>query len=371
MTRKVNRRFVVLGGVGAIGRVVVRDLFESHPRNRILVADFNEVAGREYARSFGSRRVTAAFADATKPRQLAKLLRGHTVVVNCTQHDFNLNVMQAALAAKVHYLDLGGLFSWTRKQLKLNQKFKRAGLTAILGMGCSPGITNVMTRAAVEEQAHVDSVRIRVGARDFNAQPMDFFFPYSAQTVVEELTLTPWIFERGRFREVKPRTGWEQVRFPRPVGTQWVVRTRHSEVATIPLSFAHKGLTNCDFAVSFDRGFVREVVRRLQSGWTVREFARLPTPRTKPNDYEISRVIVTGNKRTITVDCHARANRAWHASAGDVDTGCPPSIVAQMIAVGTIVERGVLAPEIAVPVKPFFRELRERGMRIVMKVNTP
>jgi saccharopine dehydrogenase-like NADP-dependent oxidoreductase len=236
-------------------------------------------------------------------------------------------------------------------------------------MGCAPGITNIMTRAAVEELERVDSVRIRVGAKDFNARPTDFFFPYSAQTVVEELTLTPWVFERGRFREVKARTGWERVRFPKPVGTQWVVRTRHSEVATIPLSFAHKSLSDCDFAVCFDRRFVREVVKRLRNGWTVREFAKLPTPRAKPNDYEISRAIVTGNRRTITMDCHARANRAWHASAGDVDTGCPPSIVAQMIATGIIAQRGVLAPEVAVPVKPFFRKLRQRGMKIVMKEN--
>jgi saccharopine dehydrogenase-like NADP-dependent oxidoreductase len=371
MTTENKRRFVVLGGVGAIGRVVVRDLFESHPRNQILIADFNEAAAREYARSFRSRRVTAAFADATEPRQLAKVFHDRAVVINCTQHDFNLNVMQAALAAKVHYLDLGGLFSWTRKQLKLNRKFKHAGLTAILGMGCSPGITNIMTRAAVDELEHVDSVRIRVGSKDFNARPADFFFPYSAQTVVEELTLTPRVFERGRFREVKPRTGWERVRFSRPVGTQWVVRTRHSEVATIPLSFADKGLSNCDFAVSFDRGFVREVVKRLQNGWTVREFAKLPTPRAKPNDFEISRVIVTGRRKTIIVDCHAKSNRAWHASAGDVDTGCPPSIVAQMIATRRIVQRGVLPPEVAVPVTPFFRELRQRGMRIVMKESKP
>lgn len=370
MTNNRNNRgrcFVVLGGVGAIGRVVVRDLFESHPRNRILVADYNEAAAGEYARSFDSRRVSAAFADATKPKRLAKVFRGHAVVINCTQHVFNLNVMRAALAEKTHYLDLGGLFSWTRKQLNLDKKFKDAGLTAILGMGCAPGITNVLTRAAVEKMKHVDSVRIRVGARDFNARAADFFFPYSAQTLVEELTLPPWVFQRGRFREVKPRTDWERVRFPRPVGTQWVVRTRHSEVATIPLSFAHKGLSDCDFAVSFDRGFVRKVVKRLQNGWTVREFAKLPTPRAKPNDYEVSRVIVIGDRKTITVDCHAKANRTWHASAGDVDTGCPPSIVAQMIASGVIVERGVLAPEVAVPVKRFFRELRKRGMRIVIK----
>ena len=38
-----TRNFVVLGGVGTIGRVVVRDLVESHPRNRILIADYNEI----------------------------------------------------------------------------------------------------------------------------------------------------------------------------------------------------------------------------------------------------------------------------------------------------------------------------------------
>jgi saccharopine dehydrogenase-like NADP-dependent oxidoreductase len=97
----------------------------------------------------------------------------------------------------------------------------------------------------------------------------------------------------------------------------------------------------------------------------------LPTPRAKPNDYEISRVIVTGNHKTVTVDCHAKANRRWHASAGDVDTGCPPSIVAQMIATGVIAQRGVLPPEVVVPVTAFFQELRKRGMRIVMKEIKP
>lgn len=367
MTKRINRSFVVLGGVGAIGRVVVRDLFESHPRNRVLIADYNETAARAYARSFRGCRVSVAFADAGQSKQLAKLFRGHAVVINCTQHDFNIKVMRAALAAKVHYVDLGGLFHWTRRQLKLNGQFKRAGLTAVLGAGCAPGITNVMTRAVADRFEHIDSVQIRVGAKDLNAEPADFFFPYSAQTIVEELTLKPWVFAHGKFREVKPRTGWERVGFSRPVGAQWVVLTRHSEIATIPLVFWHKGLRECDFKVGFDREFVQEVTRRLKGGWTVRDFAKLPTPRGKPNDYEVSRVIVRGGKKTVTMDCHAKANRRWHASAGDIDTGCPPSIIAQMMATGTIMERGVLPPEIAVPVKLFFRELRKRGMKIVVK----
>jgi saccharopine dehydrogenase-like NADP-dependent oxidoreductase len=224
-----------------------------------------------------------------------------------------------------------------------------------------------MTRAAVDRVGNVDSVRIRVGAKDFNAKPADFFFPYSAQTVVEELTLAPWVFERGKFREVQPRAGWERINFPQPVGPQWVVRTRHSEVATIPLSFKRHGLAFCDFKVCFDRPFVREVVKRLKGGWTVHDFAKLPAPRGKPDDYEVSRVIVRGGRKTITMDCHAKAKRRWHASAGDIDTGCPPSIVAQMIATGAITQRGVLAPEVAVPAEPFFRELRKRGMKVVLK----
>jgi saccharopine dehydrogenase (NAD+, L-lysine-forming) len=371
MTTRKKRSFVVLGGAGAIGRVVVRDLFESHPRNRILIADYNEAGARAYARSFRGRRVSAAFADAGETKHLAKLFRDHTVVINCTQHDFNLKVMRAAVVAKFHYIDLGGLFYWTRRQLKLNQQFKRAGLTAILGAGCSPGITNVMTRAAADRFDRITSVRIRVGARDLNAKPADFSFPYSAQTIVEELTLNPWVFARGKFQQVKPRSGWEQVDFSRPVGAQWVVLTRHSEIATIPLTFRTKGLQECDFKVGFDRKFVREVTKRLKAGWTVRDFAKLASPRGKPNDYEVSRVVVRGDKKTVTMDCHAKANRRWHASAGDVDTGCPPSIIAQMVATGMIAQRGVLPPEAAVPVQPFFRELRQRGMRIVVKESKP
>jgi lysine 6-dehydrogenase len=332
-----QRKFVVLGGCGAIGRVVVRDLFESHRQNQITVADYRPV------RHIRSPRVCTIFADA---RDATKALRGHTVVINCTQHDFNLHVMRAALKAGVHYLDLGGLFHHTRRQLKLDQRFKRAGLTAILGMGCAPGITNVMTRAAVEQLGSAKSAKIRVGTKDFNPAPG---FPYSAQTILEELTLTAWVVEGGKFREVKPRTGWERVKFPRPVGSQWLVRTRHSEVATLPVTF---NLRQCDFKVGFDRQFVRDVMTGT--------VPNRPASRGKPDDYEIARVIVDG----LILDCHTRANKRWHASAGDVDTGCPPSIVAQMIATGQITQRGVLPPEVAVPVGPFFKELQKRGMEV-------
>ncbi len=325
----MNRRFIVLGGCGAIGRVVVRDLLESHRANQITVADFRPVT------LIRSQRVKTVFADARRAD-----LRGHDVVINCTQHNFNLHVMRAALRDRVHYIDLGGLFMWTRRQLKLHRSFERAGLTAVLGMGCAPGIVNVMARALSPKR----SVKIRVATKDFNPAPG---FPYSAQTIREELTLTAWIVKGGKFKEMPPRTGWERMKFPAPVGWQWLVRTRHSEVATLPVTF---GLRECDFKVGFDRQFVRDVMAG--------KIPNQPVDRGRPDDYEIARVVADGR----VMECHARSRK--HASAGDVDTGCPPSIVAQMIVTGQITQRGVLPPEVAVPMEPFFKELAKRGMEI-------
>lgn len=374
MTRpaSIARSYVVLGGCGVIGRTVVRDLLASDRRNRVLIADYDGRAAASYARNLRSRRARGVLADASKPAALARLLRGHAAVLNCVQHDFNLRVMRAALEAGVHYVDLGGLFHWTRRQLRLDARFRRAGLVAILGGGCAPGITNVLARLVCDRLDRVETIRIRVGAVDRAPRPAGFVFPYSAQTIVEEMTLKPWIFRGGRFRAIAPRSKWERVRFPAPVGRQWCVCTRHSEIATIPLSFRAKGVRACDFMVSFDRAFVRELVRRLEAGWTVRDFAKLPAPRGKPDDVEVARVEVKGwvggRRRVIVADCQAKPKRAWHASAGDIDTGCPPSILAQMIAGGLVAEPGVHAPESVVPVNPFLRELRRRGMRVTVRL---
>ena len=355
-------RFVVLGGAGAIGRVIVRDLFESSRRNHILIADYDADAATNFARTYGTSRVSSAGADARKVRKLATTLAGNSVVINCTRHQYNLNVMEAALHAGTHYLDLGGLFVWTRRQLKLKRRFAERGITAVLGMGCAPGLTNVMARYAAEQFDRVHSIRIRVGGVDFNSREGDFAFPYSAQTIIEELTLAPWKWSGGRFVKSAPRSGWESLDFGKPVGRVWAVMTRHSEIATLPLCFKSKGLRYADFKVGFDRAFVREVMKRLHAGWTIRNFEALPASRSHPNDYEVTRVIVHGGNKSVVMDCHAHSNPRWQASAGDIDTACPASIVAQMIAAGSIRSPGVWAPEDIVPARPLFDECKKRGM---------
>ncbi len=37
------------------------------------------------------------------------------IVIHAVHHEFNINVMKACLITKTHYLDLGGLFRYTKK----------------------------------------------------------------------------------------------------------------------------------------------------------------------------------------------------------------------------------------------------------------
>lgn len=366
---------MVLGAAGTIGRVVVRDLLTSDRRCHVVCADFERERVEALVASLRTRRATAVVVDVTRPTRLVRALRGQSVVINCTQHTHNLEVMRAALAARVHYVDLGGLFTWTRRQLALNSAFERAELLAIPGMGCAPGITNVLSRLAVERLGRVERLEIRVAAIDRTCTPGAFVFGYSPQTIVEELTLRPWVFSGGRFRTIPPRTRWERVSFARPVGPSWVVCTRHSEVATLPVAFRSAGLKDCDFKVGFDRAFVRTLIRRLRRGDRLRDLAIEGRRTAMPDDHEISRVIGTGPvsgglRTTVIIDCHAAARPEWEASAGDVDTAVPASIVAQMIVKGRITACGVIPPECVVPVDPFLDALQRRGLRVVIKTTT-
>src|SRR5262249_20317529 len=147
-TSKRKPLVAVLGGAGAMGRATVFDLTAAGHAVRLLEAD--TAAAARIARRYGHGRAEAARADARHPRSLATARRGPGAVAHCPPYAFNLAVMEAALRARCHYLDLGGLFHTTRKQLTLDGEFRKRRLLAVLGMGSAPGIMNVLARAAAD-----------------------------------------------------------------------------------------------------------------------------------------------------------------------------------------------------------------------------
>ncbi|HKB46302.1 MAG TPA: saccharopine dehydrogenase NADP-binding domain-containing protein, partial [Ktedonobacterales bacterium] len=106
---------VVLGGGGAMGRITVRALAEDTRVAQVTVADLRlEAAERTIAwLAEGRAKAHAAACDVRDEAALAALLGGADAVLNATDYPFNLAVMRASLAAKVHYADLGGLFHMT------------------------------------------------------------------------------------------------------------------------------------------------------------------------------------------------------------------------------------------------------------------
>jgi len=116
-------RAIVVGGAGAMGHIVVRDLARSPGVELVTVADLDaeraaqvaaatakESAGAEI-RSAGANVADHAFPD---------LLAGHDVCIASVAYRLNLHIVQACLTAGCHYVDLGGLFHVARKTLEFD-----------------------------------------------------------------------------------------------------------------------------------------------------------------------------------------------------------------------------------------------------------
>ncbi len=398
MDKAGKHSYVVLGGGGAMGRAIVRDLYESDPQSRILVADYNIEAARQAARDLGTTaadggRIEVKQADVRDTKALTALLRGHEVVINATNYYWNLQVMRAALEAGAHYADLGGLFHTTRKQLELDEDFRRAERLAVLGIGSAPGIMNVLARYGAERLERVEAIRIYNGSIDKTPSASVLSFGYSLLTILDEAMMKPVIFENGEFRETEPFSGTETVHFPPPVGTQSVHRAIHSEVATLPLTYQSKGIHECSFKINLAPSDIERLQFLVGLGLASTESIqvrgqkvsprdvlqalvdKLPRTEAPPDDNEVLRVVVEGKEKgrrvRYTLDAFAEADRKRGLSAVSIDTGAPPSIVAQKVARGEIRQRGVHPPETCIDPEPFFEEIARRGMRVRMTREEP
>jgi len=371
-------KYVVIGGAGAMGRITVRDLVQfAEPDDEIVIADFDLGRASDLASQIEDRRVTAIAIDVRDIQATAKSLSGAFAVINCIQHHLNLDVMQAAIEARTHYLDLGGLFHITLKQLPLDLEFRRIGKLAILGMGAAPGITNVLARMGADQIDTLREIHCRVASVDKTKYRNSPALPisYSLQTILEEFSIEPAVFTKGKLKFVPPMSGLEPMRFPPPVGLQRPMHTIHSELATLPNSFP--GVQEVSFKIAFDPVFLDRVKFLRDFGFASHDPISVSGMNVKPIEvvnkvamaqknaeqvgplrhYEVIRTIVKGKRKTITLDCHCK-------NVPDVNTGASPAVAACMIAAGEITGSGVHPPENIVPPKAFFSHLKRRGIRL-------
>ena len=320
------------------------------------------------------------------------MLRGAEAVVNAAQYEINLDVMRACLAARCHYLDMGGMFHTTRRQLELSGEFAERGLTAVLGMGAAPGITNVLCRAACDELDSVERIELAFAAAAPGAVPGQVFAPpYSIRTIMQEFCEESVQFIDGELRRQPALAGRKCIDFPGPIGAVDCVFTLHSEPATLPLAYAHKAVREVTWRLGLPgalentvRAFATAGLGNPQAITTTngdivpvdflaacieQNLERHAVPPAESVEYGCIRAEVSGvsdrGAMTVRLECLLEAHGSPPDVAG-IMTGTPAAIAALMIAQGEARLPGAHGAESVIPPSLMVARLRESNFITTM-----
>ncbi|MCI0636082.1 MAG: saccharopine dehydrogenase NADP-binding domain-containing protein [Actinobacteria bacterium] len=371
-------RIAVLGA-GAMGSAAAV-LLARHPDIELLVVDVDEGRAARVAERVGAR---ARGFDA-HAGELTSVLKDVSAVAACLPYKLNVEVMEAALAAGCHYADLGGLYHVTLKQWELDERFRDAGLSAVMGIGSAPGITNVLARLGADrlDEGSVRSIDLVNGSVDLSEGGGEFGVPYSAETILDEFTLPAVVFEDGELKEVPAGSGVIDWEFPEPVGTQPAMYTLHSEPATLPRTIP--GVRDVRWRLALPRPIHEGFSFLVRAGLASRDPVLTPSgavvPRDvlvavlnqlaaaeeEPADREVIDVRVAGTSDGAPAVYRALASfrpPRERLSAGAFGTAIPIAVTARWLAEGRV-PPGVYPPETAFDPEAFAADLGREGVEV-------
>jgi saccharopine dehydrogenase-like NADP-dependent oxidoreductase len=349
-------KVAVLGAGGTIAPAIVHDLAESSEVADMLLLDLDGERAAAVAERHGAGKATARPVDARANDELAAQLGEIDVLVNTAAYRINLEAMRACLDAGCDYIDLGGLYRMTYRQLELATEFERSGLLALLGMGSSPGKTNLMAaRAVAELGAAPRAIEVCAGGRDPLATGK-FSPPYAVQTLLDELTMAPVVLLDGTATEVAPLADGGTVDFGEPIGVAETIYTLHSELATFGESFGAR-------EVSFRLSLAPALLERLKAliGAAPDEVAAAAREAVPPSPETVSvhLVIAHGEERSVAVRAITRPHFGLGGSI--VSTASPAAAAVRLLARGELTATGALPPERCIEPAVMFAELESRG----------
>jgi lysine 6-dehydrogenase len=354
---------VAVLGAGTIAPAVVRDLAESDEVTALRILDLDAGRARAVASAHGLGKASEHEVDTRQG--LSQALDGSDVLVNCASYRVNLEAMQACLEAGCHYLDLGGLYWMTSRQLALHDRFVDAGLLALLGIGSSPGKTNVMARRAVQELDVVEQIEVSAAGRDFDPPP-GFSVPYALRTLIDELTMPPIVLRDGQPVECEPLTAGGRVDFGFPIGEAETIYTLHSELLTFGESF---GCREASFRLSLSDGLLERLRELAVASSEQQDLAAAGAQPPSPRTVSAHVVEAIGGGRQVKVSAVTRPIERWGLGGGIVSTGAPAAAAVRLIARGRIQATGALPPERCIDPDDLFAELEQRGVEFRIELN--
>jgi saccharopine dehydrogenase-like NADP-dependent oxidoreductase len=391
---------IAVVGAGGVGSAVAsiarrRDFFES-----MTLADLELSRAQAALADIDDDRFAARQLDASASTDVVAFLHElqADVVLNATDPRFNPPLFAAAFEARCTYLDMAMTLSHRHplqpysevgvmlgeEQLAADQRWREAGLLALVGIGVEPGLSDVFARYAADELfTTVDEIGVRDGA-NLVVEGYPFAPTFSIWTTIEECLNPPLVWERERgFYTTEPFSEPELFTFPEGIGPVECVNVEHEEVVLIPRSIDCRRVT---FKYGLGAEFIAVLrmlhmlgldsvepvqVRGLEVAPRDLVAACLPDPATlgdRMRGKTCAGTFVTGTGKDgaaravylYHVADHERTMREYGRQAVVLQTALNPVVALELLASGAWGGSGVLAPE-QFPPLPFLELLAAYG----------
>lgn len=360
-------------GAGGMGSYAAKTAVGFPYVEELVVADLDRAAAKRLADDLGPK-ARAERVDVTDPGSLDPLLGAAEAVLNTVGPFFRFGppVLAAAIRAGCHYLDINDDWESTEAMLARHDDARAAGITALIGMGASPGMSNLLATTAARE---LDVVEELYAGFDLDAaMPETRGDRPAAATIhgVHQLTGTIRLFEDGRLVEA-PAMRRLEIDYP-GLGRFPAWTMGHPEAISFPRRFP--GLRRAIVVMTMDRTniFAMRVLAMLLrsgvvslervAGW-VERLEGVGKPPKAPADY-VDEIAGSDTARLPPLFALARGTRGGEAasvaaavlSAPAVGmggaTGVPLALGLDVLRPDGEAKRGVYAPEGVLDPDAFF-----------------
>ena len=239
---------VMIIGAGGVGRVVAYKCAQNaEVFSHILLASRTrskcDAISADVRRDTGHTRIETAGVDAENVPELVALIRSWKplLVIHVALPYQDLTIMEACLQTGVHYLDTANYepkeeakfeYSW---QWALHDRFREAGLTAVLGCGFDPGVTGVFTAYAAKH--HFDEMHC-LDIIDANAgsHGKAFATNFNPEINIREVTQKGKYWQDGEWVLTEPHEISKMVNYP-DVGPKRSYLIYHEELESLVRHF--------------------------------------------------------------------------------------------------------------------------------------
>lgn len=338
----------------------------------------------------GKVKITTAQVDADNVEQLVELINKEKpdVVLNLALPYQDLTIMDACLATKTPYVDTANYepkdnphFEY-KYQWAYREKFKEAGITALLGSGFDPGVTGVFSAYAMKH--HFDEIH-EIDILDCNGGDHGYPFAtnFNPEINIREVTANGMYWENGHWVVTKPMEIKREYDF-KGVGMKDMYLLHHEELESLALNI--KGIQRIRFFMTFGQSYLTHLKCLENVGMTSikpilyngmeivpLQFLKavLPDPASlgprtvgKTNIGCIFKGIKDGKEKTYYLYNICDHQECYHevgSQAISYTTGVPAMIGAMLVMNGTWAKPGVYNVEEFDP-DPFMEALNKWGL---------